>query len=162
MDVGFWLDEMANIKMSNNFDKILATCRSRGVYCVPILQSLAQLKTLFADGAWEGIVGNCDTFIYLGGNEASTYEYVSKLLGKWMIDKRTSGESKGSSGSYSQNYDVLDRELMLEYELRLLPDDGYRWTRVQGASFSLRERQARRNTNYRRYDTIRCNDGEKM
>lgn len=65
MDVGFWLDEMANIKMPNNFDKILATCRSRGVYCVPILQSLAQLKTLFADGAWEGIVGNCDTFIYL-------------------------------------------------------------------------------------------------
>ena len=113
MDVGFWLDEMANIKMPNNFDKILATCRSRGVYCVPILQSLAQLKTLFADGAWEGIVGNCDTFIYLGGNEASTYEYVSKLLGKWTIDKRTSGESKGTSGSYSENYDVL----------RLLPDD---------------------------------------
>ena len=123
MDVGFWLDEIANIKMPNNFDKILATCRSRGVYCVPILQSLAQLKTLFADGAWEGIVGNCDTFIYLGGNEASTYEYVSKLLGKWTIDKRTSGESKGTSGSYSENYDVLGRELMLEYELRLLPDD---------------------------------------
>ena len=123
MDVGLWLDEMANIKMPNNFDKILATCRSRGVYCVPILQSLAQLKTLFADGAWEGIVGNCDTFIYLGGNEASTYEYVSKLLGKWTIDKRTSGESKGTSGSYSENYDVLGRELMLEYELRLLPDD---------------------------------------
>lgn len=123
MDVGFWLDEMANIKMPNNFDKILATCRSRGVYCVPILQSLAQLKTLFADGAWEGIVGNCDTFIYLGGNEASTFEYVSKLLGKWTIDKRTSGESKGSSGSYSENYDVLGRELMLEYEIRLLPDD---------------------------------------
>ena len=123
MDVGFWLDEMANIKMPNNFDKILATCRSRGVYCVPILQSLAQLKTLFTDGAWEGIVGNCDTFIYLGGNEASTYEYVSKLLGKWTIDKRTSGESKGSSGSYSENYDVLGRELMLEYEIRLIPDD---------------------------------------
>ena len=78
---------------------------------------------MFADGAWEGIVGNCDTFIYLGGNEASTYEYVSKLLGKWTIDKRTSGESKGSSGSYSENYDVLGRELMLEYEIRLLPDD---------------------------------------
>lgn len=121
--LAFILDEMANIKMPNNFDKILATCRSRGVYCVPILQSLAQLKTLFADGAWEGIVGNCDTFIYLGGNEASTYEYVSKLLGKWTIDKRTSGESKGTSGSYSENYDVLGRELMLEYELRLLPDD---------------------------------------
>ena len=109
--------------MPNNFDKILATCRSRGVYCVPILQSLAQLKTLFADGAWEGVAGNCDTFLYLGGNEASTFEYVSKLLGKWTIDKRTSGESKGSRGSYSENYDVLGRELMLEYEIRLLPDD---------------------------------------
>lgn len=109
--------------MPNNFDKILATCRSRGIYCVPILQSLAQIKTLFAEGAWEGVVGNCDTFLYLGGNEASTYEYISKLLGKWTIDKRTSGESKGSSGSYSENYDVLGRELMLEYEIRLLPDD---------------------------------------
>lgn len=109
--------------MPNNFDKILATCRSRGIYCVPILQSLAQLKTLFADGAWEGVAGNCDTFLYLGGNEASTYEYVSKLLGKWTIDKRTSGESKGASGSYSENYDVLGRELMLEYEIRLLPED---------------------------------------
>lgn len=109
--------------MPNNFDKILATCRSRGIYCVPVLQSLAQLKTLFADGAWEGVVGNCDTFLYLGGNEASTFEYVSKLLGKWTIDKRTIGESKGNSGSYSENYDVLGRELMLEYEIRLLPDD---------------------------------------
>lgn len=107
MDVGFWLDEMPN-----NFDKILATCRSRGVYCVLIFQSLAQLKTLFADGAWEGIVGNCDTFIYLAGNEASTYEYVSKLLGKWTIDKRTSRESEGRSGSYNENYDVLGKELI--------------------------------------------------
>lgn len=123
MDVGFWFDEFANTKMPNNFDKILATCRSRGIYCVPILQSLAQIKTLFAEGAWEGVVGNCDTFLYLGGNEASTYEYISKLLGKWTIDKRTSGESKGSSGSYSENYDVVGRELMLEYEIRLLPDD---------------------------------------
>ena len=61
--------------------------------------------------------------MYLGGNEESTFEYISKLLGKWTIDKRTSGESKGSSGSYSENYDVLGRELMLEYEIRLLPDD---------------------------------------
>ena len=69
--------------------------------------------------SWETAI----LFIYLGGNEASTYEYVSKLLGKWTIDKRTSGESKGSSGSYSQNYDVLGRELMLEYELPVLTDD---------------------------------------
>ena len=123
MDVGIWADEFANIKMPSNFEKILATCRSRGVYCVEILQSLAQIKTLFADGAWEGVIGNNDTFVYLGGNEASTFEYISKLLGKWTIDKRTNGESKGSNGSYSENYDVLGRELMMEYEIRLLPDD---------------------------------------
>lgn len=123
IDVGFWLDEFANIKMPENFERIMATCRSRGIYCVPMLQSLAQMKTLFADGAWEGIVGNCDTFLYLGGNEASTFEYISKLLGKWTIDKRTSGESKGASGSYNENFDVLGRELMMEYEIRLLPDD---------------------------------------
>ncbi len=123
MDVGFFLDEFANTKMPSNFDKILATCRSRGIYCIPMLQSLAQIKTLFVDGAWEGVVGNCDTFLYLGGNEASTFEYISKLLGKWTIDKKTSGESKGSSGSTSENYDVLGRELMNEYEVRLLPND---------------------------------------
>lgn len=88
-----------------------------------MLQSLAQMKTLFTEGAWEGVVGNCDTFLYLGGNEASTFEYISKLLGKWTIDKRTSGESKGASGSYNENFDVLGRELMMEYELRLLPED---------------------------------------
>ena len=123
IDVGFWLDEFANIKMPANFDKILAGCRSRGIYCVPFVQSLAQMNTLFADGAWEGVVGNCDTFLYLGGNEESTFEYISKLLGKWTVDKRTSGESRGASGSYSENYDVIGRELMMEYEVRLLPDD---------------------------------------
>ena len=123
IDVGFWLDEFANTKMPANFDKVLATCRSRGIYCVPMLQSLAQIKQLFKDGAWEGVVGNCDTFIYLGGNEQSTFEYITKLLGKWTIDKKTSGESRGTSGSYSENMDVLGRELMMEYEVRLLPQD---------------------------------------
>lgn len=123
IDVGFWLDEFANIKMPANFERIMATCRSRGIYCVPMLQSLAQMKTIFTDGAWEGVVGNCDSFLYLGGNEESTFEYITKLLGKWTIDKRTSGESKGASGSYSENFDVLGRELMMEYELRLLPED---------------------------------------
>ena len=88
-----------------------------------MLQSLAQIKTIFAEGAWEGVVGNCDSLLYLGGNEASTFEYISKLLGKWTIDKKTNGESKGSSGSVSENYDVLGRELMNEYEVRLLKND---------------------------------------
>ncbi len=123
LDVGIWLDEFANIKMPPNFEKILATCRSRGIYCVPILQSLAQIKKLFKDGAWEGVVGNCDTFIYLGGNEQSSHKYVSELLGKWTIDKRTEGESKGTSGSVSKNYDVLGRDLMDATEIRLLPNE---------------------------------------
>lgn len=123
LDVGFWFDEFANIKMPSNFEKILATCRSRGIYCVPILQSLAQIKKLFKDGAWEGVVGNCDTFVYLGGNEQSSHKYVSELLGKWTIDKKTEGESKGSSGSSSKNYDVLGRDLLDASEMRLLPND---------------------------------------
>lgn len=123
LDVGIWLDEFANIKMPPNFEKILATCRSRRIYCVPILQSLAQIKKLFKDGAWEGVVGNCDTFIYLGGNEQSSHKYVSELLGKWTIDKRTEGESKGTSGSVSKNYDVLGRDLMDATEMRLLPNE---------------------------------------
>ena len=123
IDVGFWLDEFANTKMPSNFERILATCRSRGVYLVPMLQSLSQIKKLMSEGAWEGVVGNCDTFLYLGGNEPSTFEFISKLLGKWTIDKKTSGESKGTSGSYSENFDVLGRELMLDYEVRLLPED---------------------------------------
>ena len=123
MDVGFWFDEFANIKMPDSFSKKLNTCRSRGIYCVILIQSLAQIKRLFKDGAWEEITGGCDTFLYLGGNEASTFEYISKMLGKWTIDKKSSGESKGTSGSYSQNYDVVGRELMQEYEVRMVPDD---------------------------------------
>ena len=123
IDVGFWFDEFANIKMPSNFEKILATCRSRKVYCVPILQSLAQIKKLFKDGAWEGIVGNCDTLVYLGGNEQSSHKYISELLGKWTIDKQTTGESKGQSGSSSKNLDVLGRDLIDASEMRLLPND---------------------------------------
>ena len=123
LDVGFWFDEFANIKMPEGFEEILATCRSRGVYCVPILQSLAQIKKLYKDGAWEGVVGNCDTFIYLGGNEQSSHKYISELLGKWTIDKETQGESKGQSGSSSKNLDVLGRDLIDASEMRLLPND---------------------------------------
>lgn len=123
LDVGMWFDEFANIKMPEHFDKILATCRSRGIYCVPILQSLAQIKQLFKDGAWEGIVGNCDTFVYLGGNEQSTHKYISELLGKWTIDKRTSGQTRGKQGSSNIGYDVLGRDLIDPAEMRLLPNE---------------------------------------
>lgn len=120
IDVGFWFDEFANIKMPNSFEKILATCRSRKIYCVILLQSLAQIKGLYKDSKWEGIVGNCDTFVYLGGNEASSHKYVSEQLDKATIEKRSSGESKGSCSSSSQNYDVLGRELLTPGEIAKL------------------------------------------
>lgn len=79
----------------------------------------AQLKALFKD-TWETIPGNCDTFIYLGGNEQSTHKYVSELLGKGTIDKKSSGEIRGRQGSSSRNYDVLGRELFTPDEVRKL------------------------------------------
>ena len=84
-----------------------------------IIQNFAQLKALFKD-TWETVPGNCDTFIYLGGNEQSTHKYVSELLGKGTIDKKSSGETKGRQGSSSRNYDVLGRELFTPDEVRKL------------------------------------------
>lgn len=120
--VGFWFDEFANIKMPNSFEKILATCRSRDIYCAIVLQSLAQLKSAYKDGQWEGILGNCDTILYLGGNEPSSHEYISKQLSKETIEKRSSGESRGKQGSSSSNYDVVGRELMTTDEVSRIKD----------------------------------------
>ncbi|MBA4698471.1 MAG: type IV secretory system conjugative DNA transfer family protein [Ruminococcus sp.] len=122
IDVGFWFDEFANIKMPNSFDKILATCRSRHIYCVIILQSLAQLKDLYKDNKWEGIVGNTDIIVYLGGNEPSSHKFISEQLSKATIEKRSTGESRGSHGSSSKNYDKLGRELMTTDEVGRLKD----------------------------------------
>ena len=94
MDVGFWLDEMANIKMPNNFDKIRATCRSRGVYCVPILQSLAQLKTLFADGAWEGIVGTAIPLSILAEMRQVPTSMCQSYLASGRLIKEPVGKAK--------------------------------------------------------------------
>lgn len=123
LDVGFWLDEFANIKMPSGFKEKLATVRSRGIYCAIFLQSLAQMKELFKNDTWEGVVGNCDTFIYLGGNEHGTFKYISELLGKWTIYKKSSSESKGSHGSSSNSVDVIARDLMDPNEIRLLPNN---------------------------------------
>lgn len=122
LDVGFWFDEFANIKMPSDFDKILATCRSRNIYCVIILQSMAQIKALYKD-KWEGLLGNCDTIVYLGGNEQSSHKYFSELLGKWTIDKRTTGQTLGSHGSSSRNFDILGRELMTPDEIKNMPNE---------------------------------------
>ena len=93
--------------------------RSREISSIIIIQNFAQLKALFKD-TWETVPGNCDTFIYLGGNEQSTHKYVSELLGKGTIDKKSSGETKGRQGSSSRNYDVLGRELFTPDEVRKL------------------------------------------
>jgi len=119
LHVTFMLDEFANVALPDDFCSLLSTMRSREISSVIIIQNFAQLKALFKD-TWETIPGNCDTFIYLGGNEQSTHKYVSELLGKGTIDKRSSGETKGKQGSSSRNYDVLGRELFTPDEVRKL------------------------------------------
>ena len=117
--VHFVMDEFANVALPDEFDKILSTMRSREISVSIIIQNLAQLKALF-EKTWESIVGNCDEFLYLGGNEASTHEYVSKLLGKETIDLNTYGQSKGRNGNYSTNWQIAGRELLTPDEVRML------------------------------------------
>ena len=104
--------------------------RSRGVSVSIILQNLAQLKALF-EKQWESIVGNCDEFLYLGGNEQSTHKYVSELLGKETIDTNTYGKSEGRSGNYSTNYQISGRELLTPDEVRML-DNRYAILFIRG------------------------------
>lgn len=113
------MDEFLNVSLPNEFEKILATCRSRSIYCSIIIQNMSQLKALFKD-SWESLVGNCDEFLYLGGNEKETHKYVSELLGKETIDTNTYGQTKGKSGSYSTNFQQSGRELLQPDEVRML------------------------------------------
>lgn len=119
MPVHFCMDEFPNISLPDDFDKILSVMRSRGVSVSIIIQNMAQLKALF-EKQWESIVGNCDEFLYLGGNEQSTHKYVSELLGKETIDTNTYGKSMGRNGNYSTNYQITGRELMTPDEVRML------------------------------------------
>ena len=128
--VHFVMDEFANIALPDEFDKLLSTMRSREISASIIIQNLAQLKALF-EKQWESIVGNCDEFLYLGGNEASTHEYVSKLLGKETIDTNTYGQSRGRNGSYSTNWQLAGRELMTPDEVRML-DNRYALLFIRG------------------------------
>lgn len=128
--VHFVMDEFANVALPDEFDKILSTMRSREISVSIIIQNMAQLKALF-DKQWESIVGNCDEFLYLGGNEQSTHEYVSKLLGKETIDTNTYGQSRGRNGSYSTNYQIAGRELLQPDEVRAL-DNQYALLFVRG------------------------------
>lgn len=128
--VHFVMDEFSNVALPDEFDKLLSTMRSREISVSIILQNLAQLKALFKD-TWESIVGNCDEFLYLGGNEQSTHKYVSELLGKETIDTNTYGQSKGRNGSYSTNFQQSGRELLTPDEVRML-DNRYALLFIRG------------------------------
>ena len=128
--VHFLMDEFANVSLPDDFDKILSVMRSRGVSVSIILQNLAQLKALF-EKQWESIVGNCDEFVYLGGNEQATHKYVSELLGKETIATNTYGQSYGMRGNYSKNDQQAGRELLTPDEVRML-DNQYALLFIRG------------------------------
>ena len=112
-------DEFANVALPDGYARLQATMRSRNIMSTIILQNISQLKALFKDD-WEGIIGNADSFVYLGGNEQSTHKYISELLGKETIDTQTSSQSKGRNGSFSQNFQQTVRELASVDELAVL------------------------------------------
>ena len=117
--VRLMFDEFANVALPDGYARLQATMRSRNIMATIILQNISQLKALFKDD-WEGIIGNADSFVYLGGNEQSTHEYVSKLLGKETISTKSNSQSKGRNGSFSQSTQLTGRELMTPDEVRLL------------------------------------------
>lgn len=129
--VRFVLDEFAAMPLPG-FTRELATMRSRSISASVIIQNMAQIKELYKD-SWETIPGNCDTILYLGGNESSTHKYVSEMLGKGTIDTKTHGQTKGKSGSYSTNFQMSGRELLTPDEVRKL-DNRYALLFIRGAS----------------------------
>ena len=120
--VRLMFDEFSNVALPDGYARLQATMRSRNIMATIILQNISQLKALFKDD-WEGIIGNADTLVYLGGNEQSTHEYISKLLGKETISTISSSQSKGRSGSFSQSTQQTGRELMTPDEVRLLDNN---------------------------------------
>ena len=117
--VHFIMDEFANVALPDQFEKMMATMRSREISVSVVLQNLTQLRALF-EKQWESIVGNADVFLYLGGNEQSTYEYVSKLLGKETIDVKSRGRSRGAHPAWSENWQRSGRELLTPDEVRMM------------------------------------------
>ena len=129
--VHFLMNEFSNVSLPEDFSKILAVMRSRNVYVSIILQNVAALKALF-EKEWESILGNCDEFLYLGGNETSTHKLISEsYLGKSTIDTNTYGKSSGRNGNYSTNYQISGRELLTPDEVRML-DNRYALLFIRG------------------------------
>lgn len=120
--VRLMMDEFANVALPKDFKKILSVCRSRNISCDIILQSIAQLKSLFKDD-WEGIVGNCDSMLYLGGNEYGTFEYLSKILGKETERTISHSIGRGNHGSSSESQQKAARDLATPDEIRRMSND---------------------------------------
>ena len=125
-----YLDEFANVTLPKDFELRLATFRKYGISCSILLQDLSQLKALY-EKQWQAMMNNADILLYLGGNEASTAEYLSKQLGKQTIRTNTFGQTRGRNGSYSKNEQQLGRELMTPDEIRLM-DNRYALLLIRG------------------------------
>ena len=115
-------DEIANIGQIPNLQRYISTMRSYGISIILIFQTLTQVEAMDKQN-WKTIVGNCDTFVYLGGKEQSTNEYVSKSVGKMTIDQRQTNETKGSHGSYGMQDSTLGRDLLDPSEMEKIPGD---------------------------------------
>ena len=117
------MDEFPNISLpKDSFQSALATMRSRGIFCSIIVQNIAQLKSMYKD-SWESLVGLCDEFLYLGGNEQGTHKYVSELIGKETVETTSRSLSRGRSVSSSTSPQQTARDLMTPDEVRLLSND---------------------------------------
>ncbi len=128
--VRLMMDEFCNVSLPDDFGKLQATMRSRNIMSTIVLQNISALKALFKDD-WEGLMGNADTLIYLGGNEQSTHKYISEVLGKETLDTRNRSISKGSHGSSSTSYQQTGRELLTPDEVRAM-DNAYAIVFIRG------------------------------
>lgn len=117
-----WQDEFANSGQIPQFDKRINTLRSRGIFCVPIVQELSQLKERYPK-SYQAILGASDSLLYLGGHDSETAQYISKILGKGTIDVQRYGETKGNNGSFNQNYDKIARDLLAPDEVDRIGGD---------------------------------------
>lgn len=124
------MDEFCNVALPSDFVKIQSTMRSRNIMSTIVLQNISGLKALFKDD-WEGLLGNADTLLYLGGNEQSTHKYISELLGKETLDVRHTSTTKGRNGSTSVSRQQLARDLMTPDEVRAM-DNRYALLFIRG------------------------------
>ena len=115
-------DEWANTPQPDNYLQILRTARSRNIGCSVVVQGLSAIKAMYKE-SWEEVVGNCDSFLFLGGNDQESLSYISKMTGKATIDTITRGETKGRGGSSSRNFQNTGRELVTPEELRMVDRD---------------------------------------